>query len=251
MVKRTSASHRSANEYELRIRRWDVSLAGRINPNLSETVDCQSLCRNIWNAASFKEILWHEMCSEYDARRLAEHLRKSRVELSKEYRYFQRAWLRDENHHYLGFRHLYSTMYDVSSVALARLVRARASGFSGLSPFLENEFRLCVLLAYDEMVTARAYAADFPIYDSLGDKRLSMWIRGVCRDESLHCRNMVELLRLRYPVQLQDIPPMLDELASFDSGAEEYTGTFVLDHQHFPASLLNGARSAVLKLCRI
>ena len=139
-------------------------------------------------------------------------------------------------------------MYGIPIFEIAKSVRQRVSGFSELARFITDEFRVCVLLAYDEMVTARAYAADFPIYDSLGDDNLSQWIRKVCREEIRHCLAMVELLRLRYPLRLSEIQSSIDELARYDSRSADYTGTFVLDHQHFPPELLERARGSVADL---
>jgi hypothetical protein len=171
---------------------------GKIGRGLRETDTCRALCLKVWNEKSLAEILWHEICSEYDARRFAQHIHESGMVLSREFLRFEKAWLRDENAHYIGFRNLYSIMYSKPAAELAKSVRGRKSGFSELVPFIEDEFRVCVLLAYDEMVTARAYAADFAIYDSLGDANLSQWLRKVCRDEIHHCLAMVELLRLQY-----------------------------------------------------
>jgi hypothetical protein len=222
---------------------------GKIRPGLRETDTCRALCLKVWNEESLKEILWHEICSEYDARRFAQYIHKSGMVLSREFLRFENAWLKDENAHYTGFRNLYSMMYSKPATELAKSVRERESGFSGLAPFIKDEFRVCILLAYDEMVTARAYAADFAIYDSLGDPNLSQWLRKVCRDEIHHCLAMVELLRLRYRKRLREVPGLVDKLASFDSCSESYTGTFVLDHQHFPRELLKRAQSAVGDLC--
>lgn len=225
-----------------------MSLIERVRPDLAETEACRSLCRSLWKA-TFEDNLWHEICSEFDARRLADHLRALRLPLSEEFRRFEPMWLLDEDCHYLGFLRLYSLMYKVPPHDVALRAEGRPSSLSGMARFLTDEFHLCVLLAYDEAVTARAYARDFAIYDALGDRYLSAWIREVCRDESGHCRGAVEILKRRHAGRLAEVPRVLDELVRFGPGSDEYKGSFVLDHQHYPPGLIEHGRRAVLTLC--
>jgi hypothetical protein len=225
------------------------SLIDQIPADLVETEKCRSLCWTKWRIA-FKDNLWEEICSEFDARRLAEHMRAARLPLSEEFRRFEESWLRDENRHYLGFRRLYSTLYRVPADEIASTVEARPSAFAAITPFLRDEFHLCVLLAYDEIVTAKAYATDFDMYDALGDGHLSAWIRQVCRDESNHYRGAVEILKRLHRNRLTDVARVLDELIRFNAGSADYRGSFVLDHQYYAPQLIERGRQAVLTLCR-
>jgi hypothetical protein len=225
------------------------SLIDSFRADLVETDECAALCTATWQIG-FRENLWAEICSEFDARRLAEYVHGVHLPLSGEFRTFETGWLRDEHNHYTGFRQLYSTMYRVPTGDLISRVETRRSHFGAMSRFLTDEFRLCVLLAYDEEVTARAYARDFPMYDALGDRAVSAWIRHVCRDESNHGRHAVDILRNRYPHRLADVPRVLDELVGSDPGSSDYEGSFVLDHQSYPDDLIERGRRAVLTLCR-
>ena len=226
-----------------------ASLLEQIPSDLVETEQCRSLCWTKWQI-TFKDNLWDEICSEFDARRLAEHIRAARLPLSGEFRRFSESWLRDENQHYLGFRRLYSTMYHVPPDEVASRVEGRSSAFAALTPFLVDEFHLCVLLRSDEIVTAKAYASDFDMYDALGDRHLSAWIRQVCRDESNHFCGAMELMKRLHGNRLVDVPTVLDELIRFNAGSSKYSGSFVLDHQSYGSELIERGRQAVLALCR-
>jgi hypothetical protein len=222
----------------------------QVNPRLSENHTCRTLCEQTWGM-ELKDLLWHEICSEYDARRFAHYFHSSKIELSTEFLRFERSWLGDEENHYRGFLNIYSTLFKVPSAKLTSLVRVRRSGFSQITHFVQDEFHLCILLAYDEIVTGNGYATDFPIYDALGDPTLSTWIRTVCREEVHHFRNAIELLRFHYASRLSEISDILAELVNHDSQLADYSGTFVLDHQHYPPSLLKRAHRAVVNACNV
>jgi hypothetical protein len=224
-------------------------LLERVPSDLVETERCRSLCRTKWQMA-FKDNLWDEICSEFDARRLAEHIRAARLPLSDAFRRFEDSWLRDEDQHYVGFRRLYSTLYHVPPDEVAARVEARPSTFAALTPFLVDEFHLCVLLAYDEIVTAKAYASDFDMYDALGDRQLSAWIRQVCRDETNHFCGVVGLIKRLHGDRLAGVSVALDELIRFNAGSSPYSGSFVLDHQYYAPELIERGRRAVLAWCR-
>jgi hypothetical protein len=219
-----------------------------IAADLVETDRCRSLSKTIWQR-DFQDNLWHEICSEFDAARLAAYVLRAHVPLSDAFRGFETEWLSDERRHYLGFRHLYSTMYRISCDVVAARVEARPSSFDRLSSFLTDEFHLCVLLAYDEIVTARAYAEDFAIYDAFGDCNVSTWIRQVCRDEAKHFLGITRILRSCHAARLTELPRALDHLVAYDTSGMEYVGEFVLDHQQCSRELLERGRRAVLAAC--
>jgi hypothetical protein len=225
-----------------------LALIERVGRDLTETDGCLSLCRARWQL-EFRENVWEEMCSEYDARRLAGRVRDLDLPLSAAFGRFRDAWLLDEHRHYLGFRRLYSILYDTLESDLAVRVEARGGDLSALTAFLVDEFSLLVLLAYDEIITAKAYARDFAIYDALADPHLSTWIRHVCRDESIHCRGAIEILKRLHASRLGEVPSLLDVLTGISTQGTEYEGSFVLDHQHYPRELIEGGRRAVLTFC--
>ena len=228
--------------------RRSLAFIEQFGSNLQETSAARRQCFELWKIG-FRDNLWDEICTEFDARRLAEYVRHAHLPLSDEFRSFEACWLADENAHYLGFRRLYSTLYRVPEADLAARVERRPSSFPAAARFLGDEFRLALLLAYDEIATAKAYARDFAIYDGLGDPNVSAWIRLVCRDESYHCQQAVQILKRRYRARLDEVPHVLEALTVASVGSTEYEGSFVLDHQHYPPVLIESARRAVLRLC--
>src|SRR5208282_4105110 len=116
-------------------------------------------------------------------------------------------------------------------VALRAGIQAtRTQTFSNIAEWLSDEFSVCVLLAYDENVTAQAYRLDFPIYRSFGNPGLLKWIRLVALDEVHHFSNLVALIRRSHRHRLNEVAPMLDRLVERDLSGEDYSATFVLDH---------------------
>lgn len=204
------------------------------------------LVRRTWGKSTLEELLWHEVCSEYDARHLLSFSIGSGSHMSADFARFTDLWLADENNHYVGFRYLYQKITGIKATELDHKVKNREISFDEI-PFVTDEFTTCVLLAYDEMVTAKAYPLDYAIYDLLDQKPISQWIRLVCRDEIYHCVNVINILRKNHSRRLGEIPQLI-ELISKISHEAPYSGTFVLDYEGFPPELLTNAKSAVLKL---
>jgi hypothetical protein len=212
---------------------------------------CDALTRKIWTFPSFRELLWHELCSEHDSVYFYQFAHQSRINFSPEYQMFEKAWLEDEWRHHTGFKFLYTHFFDQTPDAIHTLMNQRNQNFSDLAELVTDEFSVCVLLAYDEAVTAKAYSMDYPIYDSLNNRNLSKWIRLVARDEVYHCRNLVELIRRFHNRRLGELAATLDRIVDRDRTRNGYGATFVLDHEGFPSHLLETARTLVLKGCGI
>ena len=244
-----SDSANATSAFRLKGEAWDSSTyLNALGHAVKNAAACDRLVEEQWGVPSFQALLWHEICSEYDARRFAEHIHQLGPSLTTEFQCFEKAWLADENNHYSGFRQLYVTAFGGSVIELDAEIADRRASLDSLM-FLQDEFSACVVLAYDEAVTAKAYPMDYKIYDRLGDSALSRWIRRVCRDELYHCRNVTEVLKHRHADRLAEIPGLLATVMEWDQHSAEYSATFVLDHQRFPAPLLNESRGMVLKLC--
>jgi len=238
----------SATKLRLKCKPWDslTLLSGCACAFDSGQLPDQ-LVRQTWGWSSLRELLWHEVCSEYDARHFLAHSLRRGGSMSADFSRFKDLWLAEENNHYLGFRRLYQRLTLMSETRLDRQLMDRAVSFHSMD-FVVDEFSTCVLLAYDEMVTSRAYPLDYPIYDSFGDAALSRWIRKVCRDEVYHCCNVVAVLRRNHLERFDEIPSLIDEIADASPKSAAYGGTFALDHQGFPKELLGKAKAVVIKM---
>jgi len=229
---------------------WDEAvLLSNITDDLSESAECDRLTRKNWNVASFRALLTHEILSEYDASLFSRSLGALRFLLSDDFRSFERDWLRDEQRHHRGFRGLYAKLYGDSVRDIDAKLEQRAAELESLQDFLQDEFSLLVLLAYDEIVTTKAYVRDFPIYDSFGRPELSTFIRLVARDEAFHFKRIVAMLRSRFAEQLGEVPAVLSLVLAADQVDRPYAATFVLDHRGFAPELLEGSSSLLLRLC--
>lgn len=126
-------------------------------------------------------------------------------------------------------------MSGVSKEDVRGRLAERAGDFEPLDYFLEDEFRLAVLLAYDEAMSAHGYGADIPFYASLGatserQTAFAAVLRALNNDEAVHYRNAVEFLSYRYPGRAADIAPLLAEAVAVGVHQPEYGATFLLAH---------------------
>ena len=153
--------------------------------------------------------------------------------MTSEFDVFERAWRSDEWNHYQGFLTIYAILYNQPEDEVVKLLRQREPNFVPVSRFLDDEFKTCVVMAYDEIATTRAYAMDYGLYDSFGDPRFNQWIKSVTRDEALHFYNCMQVIGLRHRNRIPEITSLISELIDWDLGGNSYSGTFVLDHEGY------------------
>jgi len=180
--------------------------------------------------AAREAFLWDDLCSEYDAEFLCLRLEASALPFSAEFHSFEKAWRRDEFNHYLGFRRLYSLIYGEAEEAITVRLNQRVADFAFIDRLFHDEFRLCLLLAYDELCTVRAYSHDVAFYQTLGSPILMTWVHRVRADEALHYLNALRVAQVCYPQRLAEAPAVLHEILEMDLNGIQYQATFVLDH---------------------
>lgn len=194
--------------------------------------------------AERKEFLWNAMLTEYDAKNLSEYLTTRGIEFSREFLSFKRAWSRDEWNHYLGFRQIYSMLYDEPEDKIAERLEAEPGNFDLISKFLDDEFGVCLMLAYDEIATFRSYLAEFPFYTAL-DTSVFRWFQRVARDELNHFLNCMELIRCKHPERVQEIADTVDLFIKWDIARHPYVRTFVLDHYWYSRKFLEHCKKLI------
>jgi hypothetical protein len=195
---------------------------------------------------AYRPILWNDLCSEFDAELMWDHLQTLELSFSAEFHQVIGLWRRDEANHCRGFLRLYELVYgDAQDVLLERL-RQRTPDFAPLEPFFADEVSVCALFAFDEIATSRSYADDFAFYDKFGVPALGQWIRKVSRDEGIHFGNFVRLIQ-RQP-GARDIAAITAAILEHDRNQHQYAATFVLDHTgpQFNAAFLEGCAESLI-----
>ncbi|MFB9263041.1 hypothetical protein ACFFWD_07630 [Bradyrhizobium erythrophlei] len=174
--------------------------------------------------------LWPELYTEYDARHLQKELSIRNSIATREAEAFFNAWAADEERHTDGFIRIMELVAGGSEKDLRERLDARSHDFSAINEYLEDEFSLIVMIAFDEMCTCRAYAKDKEFYAGLGSSRFVHWLREVIADEAVHSMNAVNVIRARYCDRIPGVGQILDSLISSIADDPDYAGTFVLDY---------------------
>ncbi len=188
-------------------------------------------------------IIWGDLSSEYDAEHFYHFLRHCGLRFTPEFEAFQKTWRRDEFNHYLGFRQIYSTLYQKSPDAIDQEMAVRQPNFVPIQEFLRDEFSICVLIAYDELATTRTYAQDIALYTSFGSTKFANWIKFVAKDEGLHYQNALKVIAQCHPHRLPELRQLVNRLVEFNlEDNHAYWSTFVLNHEqsnYFTPSFLS------------
>jgi hypothetical protein len=188
--------------------------------------------------ASWKEVFFDSMITEYDARRLYWYLESRHADVFAVLVDVLNPWLRDEIDHAHGFAIIYASFSNISFDEVLLSAELREPDFSIIDSIATDPLKLLVALAYDEIVTTHVYHRSIKIYDEFACSKLSSWIRKAKRDEAMHFFAFVEKAKQLYPHRLHEVSGMLDQIYRVDFEKESYTGTFVLDHNapDFPIS---------------
>ncbi len=96
------------------------------------------------------DIILGDLYAEHDAENFCKYLQPP------EFKEMEKLWRRDEFNHYLGFRQIYSLLYHKSFREIEWQLAACEPNFIPIKEFLQDEFSICVVLAYDELATTRA-----------------------------------------------------------------------------------------------
>ncbi|MBB4370645.1 hypothetical protein GGD63_003440 [Bradyrhizobium sp. cir1] len=192
--------------------------------------------------------LWPDLYTEYDARYLKQELVARNLIASDEAAAFFNAWAIDEERHTDGFIRIIELVANGSEKDLRARLDARTHDFGPIAEHLKDEFSLMVIIAFDEMCTCRAYAAEKPFYDALGNNTFHHWLREVIADEAVHSMNAVNVIRARYRDRIDQAATILHNLIRASHNLR-YSGTFVLDYfgAVYSKELLADSRLATLR----
>ncbi|MDI3565571.1 hypothetical protein [Bradyrhizobium sp. Arg816] len=192
--------------------------------------------------------LWPDLYTEYDARYLKQELVARNLIASDEAAAFFNAWEIDEERHTDGFIRIIELVADGSEKDLRARLDARPHDFGPIVEHLKDEFSLMVIIAFDEMCTCRAYAAEKPFYDALGNNTFHHWLRQVIADEAVHSMNAVNVIRACYRDRIDQAATILDNVIRASHNLR-YSGTFVLDYfgAVYSKELLADSRLATMR----
>jgi hypothetical protein len=175
-------------------------------------------------------ILWHSVCTEFDARHFFQYLTDLPHPWSKDFVHFVGPWVRDERKHTAGFARLYAMLYEESLAAVYRRLHARPVNFAPLARFFTDELRICLLLAYDELVTTHVYHRSIAFYEHINKPVLGQWIRLLTSDEARHFGQLIQVLQRNHSARCQEAATILADILAVDQSVPAYGNTFVLDH---------------------
>lgn len=192
--------------------------------------------------------LWPDLYTEYDARHLKAELSVRNLIATDEARAFFTVWAADEERHTDGFVRIIELVANGSERNLRERLEARAHDFGTINHHLTDEFSVMVMIAFDEMCTCHAYAAEKPFYTELRNDLFLRWLREVVADEAIHSMNAVNVIRARYRDRVGEIGAMLDRIISHLDDLS-YAGTFLLDFfgAVYTKELLDKCRVAILR----
>lgn len=178
--------------------------------------------------------VWADLVAEYDARLLMDEL-VTRGPHSPGMEHFLAAWAADEERHTDGLTWLYCRAFGVDPAEVGERLASRAGRFDSFEGFLDDEFRLATMVAYDEAMSTHGYGADLPFYSSLGRTgaeraAYASLLRELRADEAMHYRNAVELLAEQHADRAGEVAGVMDEVIALDAAQDEYQGAFLLDH---------------------
>lgn len=201
--------------------------------NLLSKIDPEKILADSDFKNKYREFLMCDLRAESDSQNLYREL-TNRSNFSDEFYAFLEVWYHDEKNHAAGFRRVIHLLYGDDETLLEEEMHKRTADFSLLTPFFEDEFKLCVLFAYDEYASVLTYQKD-SFYKLLGPLEFIKWIKRVTGDEARHFGNAVKLIHHKYQHRLHETKKVMDEILDFENAETPYKSTFLFDHdtEHF------------------
>lgn len=228
----------SRHEY-FRINNWR-------SQNILENLKLEHLKIDDYVRSEINAPMWRNLISEYDGLHLSNEIRKNQEQYSIEFLNFEKIWLPDEINHYLGVLQIYSTIFERDLEDVHDEVSSREPDFLESERYIKNEFLLCNVFAYDELLSTRGYNDAFPVYDSFCNSSLKKWIRLAARDEMYHCMNILNVIKRAHSNYLSEVPNVLKDIVQSEYiRLNDYTGTFIFDHD----APKNDTESKMLEKC--
>lgn len=194
--------------------------------DLFSTVNAEDIRVDEVKKNEYRPFIMADLCVESDASNLYRELVEHHT-LSKEFRQFLEPWHQEEINHATGFCRIMNLLFGMDDAQLIREVTLRKADFSRLESVLDDEFKLAIMLAYDECASTMSYKQD-TFYQSLGPVEFNQWITLVIKDEARHFMNAVKLIHCKHRGRLHETQRVLDDILAMDSANHPYQATFLL-----------------------
>jgi hypothetical protein len=175
-------------------------------------------------------LLWRSICSEHDARHFFRQLITVGPPLPWKMQEFLAGWFADEVNHARGFKILYEKIYGLPPDEIEERLASRLIDFSHLAEFFGSLFSVCILFAFDELVTTHVYEMSIGFFRQWGIPTVTEWSRRLVRDEARHYRTVMGIVREYCAAEAPLAEDLLARVIDVDLAQTDYHGTFVLDH---------------------
>jgi hypothetical protein len=198
---------------------------------LLEGIGAEDISANSEQRESVRDELWGDLCAEHDAEYFWTYLNAGDHSFSAAFQSVVSVWRSDERNHYLGLRRICSLVYGLTEEEIDRRMAEREVNFIPMHHLLADEFRICVVAAYDELVSARGYKRFAGEFKAFGRPEFVTLIKRAARDEALHYQNFLDVLRFAHAGRLNEVAGVVDEICAYEARRDlEYSATFILDH---------------------
>ena len=199
---------------------------------LASAATCETSGGLITNLMSHNQRFLDDTALEFDAILLANHIREIVKRPSSEFSEFVRTWEQDEAAHYEGFATLYALStpnFNLGRQKIDVAMARRLADFNDMAGVKFDEFSICLMFAYDELMNSWAYKGVYAFYDSFNEPMISRWIRQLARDGARHSLMAINVLKQRHHHRFSEASGLLHDIVALDTNRKAYAGTFVLD----------------------
>ncbi|AFY96359.1 hypothetical protein [Chamaesiphon minutus] len=179
---------------------------------------------------NFCHLLSRDVYSEGDARSLYDYIQSRGNEMSPEFLAMLDFWLADELKHYEALRRTYHCIAGVDFAEMNRHFAARVHEIEPIEMVLTDEFTILVTMMFDEIGSVYSYRRDLWEYYRHFGTAIQKIGHHLVRDEGMHFNNAAELLLIKHPDRLGEVPELLEQISALEKSLRKYHKTFFLDH---------------------
>lgn len=179
------------------------------------------------NLNKYHDFMLHHLQAESDSTNLYNELLKRSP--SKDLMKFLSVWHVEEKNHANGYYAMLRILFNENEQDLRQKIEETAYDFTCLEEFLSDEFKLCVLFAYDEYATTLDYRKN-TFYSLFGPIAFVNWINLVICDEARHFVNAVKLIHHKHRHRVRETRGVLEKILEVESSLINYQYTFLFDH---------------------